>query len=107
MRDKQSRARLSGIALGMAFAIVPMLHAGSLPDLGTLSGKVTASKPFQAAQVYIRNVDKHVLYVVYTSAGHYEAVDLLPGKYAISPKKKGFSGDVKNVEVKPGSMLTA
>src|SRR5215469_3391313 len=82
-------------------------HAASLAEYGTLSGKVTAPKPFRGAQVYIRNVDKHVLYMVYTSGGRYQAVDLLPGSYEVSVREKGFSSDVKKLTVKSGSLLNA
>ena len=92
------------IALSMGPAVV---SAASLPGLATISGKVTASKPFQGAQVFIRNVDKHVLYVVYTSEGRYQGLNLLPGKYQVSVKKKGYTTDVKNLDSKPGAMLVA
>src|SRR5206468_7485940 len=59
----------------------------------TLSGEVRAAKPFQAAEVYIRNIDKHVLYMVYTESGRYEATKLLPGNYEVSVKKNGFTAD--------------
>src|ERR1700688_4816725 len=50
--------------------------AASLQGMGSVSGTVTAAKPFKAAQVYIRNVDKRVLYMVYTNAGAFRAVAL-------------------------------
>ena len=108
--------RHTGVGLGVAALTVGALvlgvswsvtKAADDPELGSLSGKVTATKSFQGAEVYIRNVDKHVLYMVYTEAGRYEAVKLLPGKYQVSVKKNGFSGDVKTLDVKPGSTLTA
>lgn len=82
-------------------------RADNPAELGSLSGKVTAAKSFQGAEVYIRNVDKHVLYMVYTDQGRYEAVKLLPGHYEVSVKKRGLSGDVKKLEIKSGSALTA
>jgi virginiamycin B lyase len=103
---RRARVHLSvgALILGASWAL---LQAADGPELGSLSGKVTAAEPFQGAQVYIRNVDKHVLYMVYTAAGRYDAVKLLPGKYDVSVKKKGFSSDVKSLDVKPGSTLTA
>ena len=98
--------RLSAVALALCASWM-LTKAADAPELGSLSGKVTASKTFQGAQVFIRNVDKHVLYMVYTAEGRYQAVKLLPGKYEVSVKKKGFSGDVKTLDVKPGSELTA
>ena len=38
-----------------------------LTGMGTLSGTVEAPGAFKAAQVYIRNVDKRILYMVYTN----------------------------------------
>ncbi|OLB98908.1 MAG: hypothetical protein AUH30_06555 [Candidatus Rokubacteria bacterium 13_1_40CM_68_15] len=49
-----------------------------LPGTATLSGMVQAPKPFKAAQVHLMNVDKNVLFMVYTSGGRYRAVNLFP-----------------------------
>jgi virginiamycin B lyase len=95
------------MTLALTLCSLSGICAASLPTLGSLSGKVTAVKAFQGAQVYIRNMDKHVLYMVYTAGGHYRAVDLLPGKYEVSVKKKGFATEVKELEVKPGSAIVA
>ena len=43
------------------------LEAAPLPGMASLSGTVESSKPFKAAQVYIKNVDKRIMYMVYTS----------------------------------------
>jgi len=62
--------RHTGVGLGVAALTVGALvlgvswsvtKAAGDPELGSLSGKVTATKSFQGAEVYIRNVDKHVL----------------------------------------------
>ena len=73
----------------------------------TLAGEIRAAKPFQAAEVYIRNIDKHVLYMVYTEGGRYEASRLLPGNYEVSVKKNGFTTDVQKIQVKAGAKLKA
>ena len=39
---------------------------GGLPGTAALSGTVEAPKPFTAARVHLMNVDKHVLFMVYT-----------------------------------------
>ena len=44
-------------------------RAAGLTGMATMTGSVTAGKPFKAAQVYIRNTDKRILYMVYTNAG--------------------------------------
>src|SRR2546427_2249395 len=73
----------------------------------TLSGEVRAAKPFQAAEVYIRNIDKHVLYMVYTESGRYETTKLLSGHYEVAVKKNGFTTDVQKVQAKAGAKLKA
>jgi mono/diheme cytochrome c family protein len=95
------------VAVFVLLGIFGVSRADDAVPLGSLSGKVTASKAFQGAEVYIRNVDKHVLYMVYTAGGRYDAVKLLPGHYEVSVKKNGFSGDVKRLEVKSSAALTA
>ena len=76
----------------------PALHG-----MASVSGTVTAGKPFKAAQVYLRNVDKRMLYMVYTNAGAFRAVALLPGNYEINVQAKGgLESDVQKLVVKPG-----
>src|SRR5581483_5487127 len=71
------------------------IAASPIQGTGALSGKVDASKDFKGAQVYARNVDKNVVYMVYTTAGRYKAIGLLPGNYEVTVKKSGFASDMK------------
>src|SRR5260370_30093347 len=81
---------------------------GTLAGTGTLSGSVKAPKEFKAAKVYAKNVDKNVVYMVFTEDGKYQAVDLFPGNYEVSVTKNGFSGgDVQKVTVTAGGNATA
>ena len=76
--------------------------------VGTLTGTVTAPKVFKAAKVYARNVEKNVIYMVYTSGGHYRFVDLFPGTYEVRVDKNGFSSeDIKKVPVAADGSATA
>ena len=52
---------------------------GTLAGLGSISGTVKAPKEFKAAKVYVKNVDKNVVYMVFTEGGRYQVVDLFPG----------------------------
>ncbi|MBI4485183.1 MAG: hypothetical protein HY655_04145, partial [Acidobacteria bacterium] len=47
-----------------------------LASMARLSGTVTAPQAFKAAQVYIRNADKNITYMVFTSGGQFRAVAL-------------------------------
>jgi hypothetical protein len=76
--------------------------AASLQGMATLTGTVDASKPFKAAQVYIRNADKRMLYMVYTNAGKFRAVALLPGNYEINAQARGLVSDVQKLAIKAG-----
>ena len=53
-------------------------HAAVPPGLGALSGAVQSATPVKAAQVLIRNVDKRILYMVYTAGGRFRSVALFP-----------------------------
>lgn len=64
---------------------------GVLAGLGTISGTVKAPKEFKAAKVYAKNVDKNVVYMVFTEGGRYRAIDLFPGSYEVSVTKNGFT----------------
>ncbi len=114
MNKKLSRVIvLSLFSLAAAWAAVGVINllnatvqAATISGTGTLSGKVDAPKPFQAAQVYVKNLDNHMLYVVYTANGQYLAVNLLPGNYEVSVTKNGFACDSKKVTVSAGAGAT-
>ena len=105
---------LAGLGcLALAVHSVPRLwnplpvQASTVPGTGTLSGMVEAPQPFQAAQVYARNLDKNILYMVYTNGGRYQAVNLFPGNYDVTVQKRGFAADTKKLAVKAGENSTA
>ena len=99
-------------SLAVGFAVVgvsgwlagapKVAEAAALPGSGSLSGTVASTTPFKAAQVFIRNVDKHILYMVYTSAGQFRAVALFPGNYEVSASTKALQSDVQKLVVKAG-----
>ncbi len=68
----------------------------------TLSGMVAATAPFTTAQVYIRNVDRRILYMVYTQAGRFRAVALFPGAYEVSVRAPGLESDVRRLVLNAG-----
>jgi len=81
---------------------------GTLAGLGSISGAVKAPKEFKAAKVYVKNVDKNVVYMVFTEGGRYQAVDLFPGNYEVSVTKNGFTGsDVQKITIASGGSATA
>ena len=87
---------------GSTAAPLTTVQAATLPGMASLSGTVDSPKPFKAGQVYLRNVDKRMLYMVYTNAGQFRAVSLFPGNYEISATAKGLESDVQKLAVKAG-----
>ena len=87
------------LALAWGFAMPAPPQAAAL---ATLSGTVDSAASFKAAQVYIRNVDKRILYMVYTNAGQFRAVSLFPGNYEISVAARGMDSDVQKLALKAG-----
>src|SRR6058998_1847111 len=87
---------------GLASAPVTTVQAPALRGMASMSGAVSSSKPFKAAQVYIRNVDMRILYMVFTNAGQFRAVSLFPGNYEISVIGKGLKSDVRKLTLKAG-----
>ncbi len=86
---------------------VGTIAAATISSTGSLSGVVTAPKPFVAAKIYARNLDKHVLYMVYTAGGKYRAVNLLPGNYEVSVEKDGFAAEPKKMTIKSDASAVA
>jgi hypothetical protein len=62
-----------------------------ISGMATVSGSVDSTGPFKAAQVVIRNVDKRILYMVYTNAGQFRAVALFPGTTKSASARKVWS----------------
>src|SRR5258706_14287833 len=93
-----------------ALVLVVALAAGSfaaaqtatVPGTASLTGTVESSTPNNAAQVFIRNTDKRMLYMVYTNAKRFRAVALFPGNYEISAATKDLTSDVQKLVVKAG-----
>src|SRR2546425_7083453 len=100
--------------------VLALLACGSLPigsavaadgstitGTGVVSGTVTASKPFTAAQVYLRNAEKGVTFMVYTAGGKYQAVNLYPGDYDVTVARRGFASDPQKIKVQAGTSVKA
>ena len=60
-------ALLIAAAVTTRFGETPRIVQAAVPGLGNLSGAVQAPTTFKAAQVLIRNVDKHILYMATTT----------------------------------------
>src|SRR5881628_2432579 len=80
----------------------PIPPQSGIAGTASLSGAVDSSTPFKAAQVFIRNVDKRILYMVYTNAGQFRAVALFPGNYEIRAAAKGVESEVQKLVVRAG-----
>jgi streptogramin lyase len=92
---------LLAVAVSVSGLTATSLQA-AVPGTASLSGTVTSSQPFKAAQVYIRNIDKRIVYMVYTQAGRFRAVALFPGDYEISASTKHLESGVQNLVLKAG-----
>jgi virginiamycin B lyase len=99
---------LLAFAFACCAASAPSIALEStIPGTGAVTGTVTASKPFTAAHVYLRSQDKPVTFMVYTSGGKYQAINVLPGDYEVSVARRGFASDPQKISVKPGATATA
>src|SRR5918996_3207937 len=87
------------VAMGTA---ITGQQRGELSGTARLSGSVTASQPFKAAQVFIRNADRKVLYMVFTNAGQFRSLALFPGNYEVEVKAKGLQSTVHKLALKAG-----
>jgi streptogramin lyase/mono/diheme cytochrome c family protein len=89
-------------AIGNAAAPQTSGRSGTAAAMARVSGTVDSSTPFKAAQVYLRNVDKQIMYMVFTNAGQFRAVSLFPGNYEITVESKGLKSDVQKLALKAG-----
>ncbi len=86
-------AWLQAVAVAVGVSLTGISLQAEVPGTASLSGTVSSSQPFKAAQVYIRNVDKGIVYMVYTHDGRFRAVALFPGNYEISASTKHLESD--------------
>ncbi len=86
-------------------APVAAQSAGELQGLGIVTGTVTAGKPFTAAHVYLRSTDRRrsMLYMVYTQAGGFKTVAVMPGNYELVAKARGLESDPQPIVVRSGT----
>ena len=87
---------------GSAGATAQSRDKAPAQGMASLTGTVDAPRAFKAAQVYLRNVDTRILYMVYTNAGRFKAVALLPGNYEINVQARGLESDVQKLAIKAG-----
>ena len=90
--------------LGMRGTSLSAQKAAALQGMGSVTGTVTASKPFKAAQIYLKSTDKRrrMQYMVYTNQGNFRAVALFPGNYEVVAKARGLESDPQTVAIKTG-----
>ena len=93
---------LAAAACAPLLAVTAVGARAEVPGTAAVSGTVTASGPFTAAQVYLRNLDRDVVYMVYTNQGNYRAVALFPGDYEVSASTKHLESDVRSVTLSAG-----
>src|SRR5947207_3263898 len=80
----------AAMMVSKATVATPAAQGTTIAGTAGLSGTVDSTAPFKAAQVFIRNVDKRILYMVYTNAGQFRAVALFPGAYEVSSGTEGL-----------------
>ena len=90
------------VSSGSAGAAAQSRDKVSLRDMPSAAGTVEAAQPFKAAQVYLRNVDRRMSYMVYSQAGKFRAVALLPGNYEIYAEARGLQSDVQKLVIRNG-----
>jgi streptogramin lyase len=96
---------LAALALVCGVSNALAKEAGELAGLAKASGTVTSEKPFKAAKVYFRNPEKRMVYMVYTAAGKFQAMNIMPGNYDVSVETLGLESDVQKVELKAGGSV--
>src|SRR5712691_1855418 len=91
---------LTSALLAGSFALAA--QTAIVPGTASVSGTVESIAPYSAAQVFVRNTDKRMLYMVYTNATRFRAVALFPGNYEISAATKDLKSDVQKLAIKAG-----
>src|SRR5262245_50741095 len=101
-RQASLKLALLTVACVLAAPLTVSADGPTIAGTGAVSGTVTAGKPFTAAQVYLRNAEKGVTFMVYTAGGKYQAINLYPGEYELTVGRRGFAADPQKITVQAG-----
>ncbi len=83
------------------------IKLGQVPETGVMSGSVLGPNNFNAAKVYAKNLDKNMLYMVYTYKGQYRMPNLMVGAYEIWSEHKVLSSERSWVRIESGTKIVA
>ena len=83
----------------------PTAH-DTLAGTSTISGTVTAETPVVAAQVYALNLDKNMLYTVFSNNGRYRVPNLMPGGYEVWAEKGELRSEHQRLRIQGGADIT-
>ena len=93
----------------MVFGVTGMMNsvyaADGIRGTASLSGRVSAELPFKAAQVYAKNHDKSMLYMVYSNDGRYKTANLMPGAYEIWAEKGRLKSEHQMIRIEAGETV--
>lgn len=110
MNSKHHPARVNylfGIltALCAAALSTSVNAAEGIAGTATLTGTVRADAPLNAVQVYAKNHDRSMLYMVYSNDGRFNTVNLMPGGYEIWAEKGGLKSEHKMMRIDAGDSI--
>ena len=80
---------------------------GQVPETGVMSGSVSGPNKFSAAKVYAKNLDKNMLYMVYTNKGLYRMPNLMVGAYEIWSEHEKLRSEHAWIRVEKSNKIIA
>ena len=80
---------------------------GKVPETGVMFGSVQGPNNFIAAKVYAKNLDKNMLYMVYTNKGEYRMPNLMVGAYEIWSEHKELRSEHSWLRIESNSKVDA
>jgi len=80
---------------------------GRVPGTAVMSGSVSGPKKFTAAKVYAKNLDKNMLYMVYTNKGQYRMPNLMVGAYEIWSEHEALRSEHSWVRIEARTKIAA
>jgi len=92
-------------ALGVAGQTNIVSAADGIPGTATLSGTVRADAPLNAVQVYAKNHDRSMLYMVYSSNNQFKTINLMPGGYEIWAEKGRLKSEHTMMRINAGDSI--
>ena len=90
-----------------SYAIGAEVKLGNVPNTGIIHGTISGPEDISASKIYAKNLDKNMLYMVYSNDGKYQMPNLMEGAYEVWSERKNLRSDKSWIRIDASVMIEA